>query len=162
MSVLSLLRLQFTCLICRLILITSFTDSLSHSCKYFFLSNLSSTIVLAFVPRNVKGTYTDQSIRHFFVLSLKRNDSQTFKCSCINKPFLQCICYWYNLLRWIFLIICGIWKTLFFIKPYRYSESYSNRHITAFFERNVLNKVRILRYLHNNSTVLIPKFENKV
>ena len=30
-----------------------------------------------------------------------------------------------------------------------------NRHIVAFFETSVLKEVRILRYLHNNSVVLI-------
>ena len=36
-----------------------------------------------------------------------------------------------------------------------------NRHIAAFFGTNVLKEVRISRYLHNNSAVLIPKFQNK-
>ena len=34
-------------------------------------------------------------------------------------------------------------------------------HIIVFFETNVLKEVRILSYIHNNSAVLIPKFQNK-
>ena len=47
-SLLSLLFLQFTCHICSLILIISFIVPLSHSCQYFFLFHLSSTIALSF------------------------------------------------------------------------------------------------------------------
>ena len=35
------------------------------------------------------------------------------------------------------------------------------RYIVVFFETRVLKEVRILRYLHNNSVVLILKFQNK-
>ena len=45
---------------------------------------------------------------------------------------------------------------------YRYSEGFSKHHVAAFFERSVLKEVRILSYLHNNSTMLIPKFQNKI
>ena len=34
-----------------------------------------------------------------FLLCPKRNDPQTFKSSSCKTPFLQCICYWYDLLR---------------------------------------------------------------
>ena len=44
---------------------------------------------------------------------------------------------------------CDSWKTLFFLKVCRY------HHIAVFFETSVLKEVRILRYLHNNSVVLI-------
>ena len=36
-----------------------------------------------------------------------------------------------------------------------------NRHIVAFFETSVLKEVRILRYLHNNSVVLILMLSSK-
>ena len=49
--------------------------------------------------RNVKRIHTDQSILHFFTFSPKRKDPQTFKCSRNNKSFLQCVCYWYDLLE---------------------------------------------------------------
>ena len=35
------------------------------------------------------------------------------------------------------------------------------RYIVVFFETRVLKEVRVLRYLHNNSVVLILKFQNK-
>ena len=38
-----------------------------------------------------KKTRTDKSI---FLLSLKRNYSQTFKSSNCKKAFIQCVCYW--------------------------------------------------------------------
>ena len=67
--------------------------------------------------RTVKKTHTDQSIlATFFVLLLKRSDSQTFKYSSSKNPFLQCVCYCYNLLRLMFFILCDNWKTLFSIK----------------------------------------------
>ena len=47
----------------------------------------------------------------------------------------------------MFLILCDNWKMLFFIKDYRYCEGFSNRYIAVLFERSVLKKVRILRYL---------------
>ena len=37
----------------------------------------------------------------------------------------------------------------------------SSRHIVAFFETSVLKEGHNLRYLHNNSAVLMPKFQNK-
>ena len=35
-----------------------------------------------------------------------------------------------------------------------------SRRIVVFFETSVLEEVRILHYLHNNNTLLIPKFQN--
>ena len=72
--------------------------------------------------RNTKKTETDQSIPHVFFLCLKRNNSQTFESSGCKNPFPQCVCYWCNLLRWMFFVLCNNWKTLLCIKVYRYSE----------------------------------------
>ena len=44
------------------------------------------------------------------------------KVAAAKKNFLQRVFYWYILLRWIFFIQCNNWKTLFFIKVYRYSK----------------------------------------
>ena len=46
-----------------------------------------------------KKTRTDQSIPRVFLPCLKRNDPQTFKSDSCKNPFLQCVCYCYNLLR---------------------------------------------------------------
>ena len=37
----------------------------------------------------------------------------------IAKPFSQCVCYWFKLLRWMFHIPCDNWKKLSFIIVYR-------------------------------------------
>ena len=57
-------------------------------------------------------------------------------------------------------ISCDQWKTLIFQKACNYSEIFFNRHIVVFFETSVLKEVRILHYLNNNNTGLIPKFQN--
>ena len=44
------------------------------------------------------------------------------KVAAAKKHFPQRVFYWYILLRWIFFIQCNNWKTLFFIKVYRYSK----------------------------------------
>ena len=36
-----------------------------------------------------------------------------------------------------------------------------NCHINVFLETSVLKEVHVLRYLHDNIAVLIPKFQNK-
>ena len=62
---------------------------------------------------NVETNIQTKMYYIFLALSLKRNGSQTFKCSSSNKPFLQCICYWYNLLRQkCFFILCD--NTIFY------------------------------------------------
>ena len=70
------------------------------------------------------------------------------------------------LLIWLpsknFFILCDNWKTLFFTKVCRYSESFSNHHAAVFLERSISKEVYVLRYLHNNSTMLVPKFKNQV
>ena len=57
-------------------------------------------------------------------------------------------------------ILCDNWKTLFFLKVCRYFEIFVNCQIVVFFE-SALKEVLILRYLHNNSAVLILKFKIK-
>ena len=84
---------------------------------------LTSSIYFVFWPLEMqKKTRTDQSIPRVFLLCLKRNDPQTFTSASCKNPFLQCVCYWYNLLRWMFFILCDNWKTLLFMKVCRYSE----------------------------------------
>ena len=57
----------------------------------------------------------------------------------------------------MFVILSDNRKKLIFITVYCYSEDFSNRHVVEFFEKSVLKEIRILRYLHINSTMLIPK-----
>ena len=106
--------------------------------------------------RNVKRTHADQYIYilHFFVLAPKRNNWKIFKSNNSKKPFLQSVCYWCDLLWWMFFVLCDNWESLFFKKVYRYSKDFSNCHAAAFFKRTVSKEDCILRYLLNNSTIL--------
>ena len=63
----------------------------------------------------------------------------------------------------MFFIPCDNWKT-FFHKSLPLFWDFFNRHIVAFFETSVLkeNWILRLRYLHNNSAVLILKFPQKL
>ena len=48
---------------------------------------------------NPKKTHTDQSIVQVFLLFEKKRLTNLQKYSNCEKPFLQCVCYCYNLLR---------------------------------------------------------------
>ena len=101
-----------------------------------------------FFTANFKKAHTDQRILEVFYSA----DSKTFKSiSFYEKPFLQCVCYWYNLL-WCFVAHCDYRKALFFIKVYFYSEVLFNCRVLAFF----WNK-EFVRILFVISTILIPK-----
>ena len=52
-------------------------------------------------------------------------------------------------------------KNVVFSKRLLLVWDFFNRHIAVFFKASVLKEVRILCYFHNNSPVLIPKFQNK-
>ena len=75
--------------------------------------------------------------------------SSTFKSSICKRLFLRSVCYRYNLLRLfecvLFYVITG--KHCFFLKVCR--------------QFKILKEVRILRYLHSSSTLLIPTHQNK-
>ena len=75
--------------------------------KQYLLSLLTST--------NTKKAQAKQNIPHVFLLCLKRDDPQTLKSDSSKNPFLQCVCYCYSLLQWIFFILCDNWKALLFI-----------------------------------------------
>ena len=96
-----------------------------------------------------------------FLLCLKRNDSQIFKNSSCKKPFLQSVCYWFNLLWWMFFILCDNWNTLFFIKTSPFSEVFWTATSLLSLNKCFKRKPYSIPYLHNNRTMLIPKFYNK-
>ena len=58
----------------------------------------------------------------FYSLWKETHKPLTFKRGSFKKAFLQCVCYWYNLLQWIFFFPCHLWKALFFMEVYHYSE----------------------------------------
>ena len=84
------------------------------------------------------------------LLFLKRNDPQTFKGrSCENA-----------VLQWIIFIPCYNRKTLLFkliVTLRLLLPPYCCFPWSQCFERNPY----FMRYLHNNNTMLIPKFQNK-
>ena len=78
---------------------------------------LTSSIYFVFWPLEMqKKTRTDQSIPRVFLVCLKRNNPETFKSGSCKNFFLQCVCYRYNFLWWMFFILCDNWKTLLFMK----------------------------------------------
>ena len=83
--------------------------------KTEFTSNKEYFFGLLF-SRNAKKTDTDQSILPGLLFCLKRSYSQTFKSSSCKKVFCKCVYHWYNLLRWMFFILCDNWKQYFLQK----------------------------------------------
>ena len=65
--------------------------------------SLTSQIYFVLLPLEMQQkTRTDKSILRVFLLCLKRNEPQTFKSGSCKNHFLQCVCYSYKLLRWMF------------------------------------------------------------
>ena len=84
---------------------------------------LTSSIYLVFLPLEMQGKLKQTKVYHMFVLLvLKETNDKSSKSGSSKNPFLQCTCYWYNLLRWMFFILCENWKALLFMIVYRYSE----------------------------------------
>ena len=94
--------------------------------------------------RNVKKSNTDQSLQQAFSFCLKRSVSLTFKNASYKKVFPKCVYDWYNLLCWMFFILCDNRKQYFFRKSYCYPEASCQRHVAAFFETSVLKEIRVL------------------
>ena len=123
--VIKLLKGQSTTNILKLLFFTinlQFVKSNQISTSRKLNLPLTSSIYFVFLP--VKMTQTNQSIPLVFLLCLKRNDAQTFKSGTCKNPSPQCVCYWYNLYRWMFFILCVNWKALLFVKVYCYSETF--------------------------------------
>ena len=72
----------------------------------------------------------------------------------------QRVYYWYILLRgFLFHVITG---DIHFYKSLSLLWVFFNRHVVTFFKTGFLKEICIVRYLHDNNSVLIPKFQNKV
>ena len=103
-------------------------------------------------------TQTTSTILQVLLLCLKRNDSQNFKSSNCKKHFrsVTSCCYCYKLLR-LFFILCDDWRH-FFYKSLLITWGLFNHHVLPLFETSGLKEDHILFfYLHNKSTMLIPK-----
>ena len=90
-----------------------------------------------------------------FTLSRNKRITNIEKYNNCKKRLLQCVCYWCNFFRYMFLIPCDNWTTVFFIKLYRYPGFSFNCYVLAFFETSNLIDVRI--FLVFLSTTVIPK-----
>ena len=77
----------------------------------FTAHNLTSHGLLLF-SRNTDQTHVGQSS---FLLHPKKKLTNLQKYK-MHKILSQCVCYWYDLLRWIFCIPCDDWKTSIFYK----------------------------------------------
>ena len=84
--------------------------------------HLTSSIYLVFLPLEMQGRLKETEVCYtFFYFVWKEATYKPLKSGSSKNPFLQCICYWYNFLRWMFLILCDDWTTLLFIIVYRCS-----------------------------------------
>ena len=102
--------------------------------------SLTSSISLVFLPLEMQKRLKQTKAYHIiFLLCLKRKNLQNLRNGSYRNPFLQCVCYWYNLLQWMSFILYDNWKTLIFIKVYSLL-----RYVVSFFEAGVLKDVQIL------------------
>ena len=69
-----------------------------------------------------------------------------------QKPFLQRVYSWCKLFRKIIFVPCDNWKTMLFIKVYRYPEILFNRHVLVLFETSDLKKSYFNFYLDYRNT----------
>ena len=138
---------------------------MSHQTKY-----LQNKIKFAFhklhlfhflTSRYVRKTRTDQSIPRVFLLYLKRNDPQTIKSGGWKNLFLQCVCYWYNLL-WSMLFILFITGRHYFPRKFINILRFFYSPYCCFLWNQFLERsLYFMRYPYNNTMMLIPKFQNK-
>ena len=93
------------------------------------------------------------------MVCLKRSVSQTFTSSSSKKVFPKSVYHWCILLRWMFFILCDIWKQYFWHK-FIFIQRLG---ITDMFLRSLKQMFRkesvfYVRYLHNNiAMILMPK-----
>ena len=91
----------------------------THQTKYLHVRKLI-LLLMTNIYLNFFETHTDQNILKWFY-SVWKERLANFKSSSCNKLSPQCVCYWYNLLLWMFFIPCDNWSTWFFLKVYRCS-----------------------------------------
>ena len=61
----------------------------------------------------------------------------------------------------MFSILCDSWKTLLFVKIYRYCETFELRCCCFLWSKCFEKSSYFMRYLQNSNMMLIPKFESK-
>ena len=84
---------------------------------------LTSSIYFVFLSLEMqKKTQTDQVSDTFAYFVWKETTYKPLKVAAAKNSFLQCVCYCYNLLWWMFFVLCDNRKTLLFMKVCHYSE----------------------------------------
>ena len=123
---------------------------------------LTSSIYFVFLPLKMqKRLEQTKGIPLVFLLCLKRNGLETFKSGSCKNTFLQCVLYWYNLLRWMFFILCDNCKTLLFVEVYRNSVTFEAPCCCFLWSQCFERNLYFMRYLHNNNMMRIPKLQSK-
>ena len=104
---------------------------------------LTSSIYLDFLLLEIRGRFEQAKVYHtFFYFVWKETPHEPLKVAAAKNPFLQCVCYWYNLLRWTFFILRD--SRHYFSWKFIVSLRLLKRHVAAFFEASVLKEVLIL------------------
>ena len=110
---------------------------------HFFTSNqistyrklnllLTSSIYFVFLPPEMQKRLEQTEVYTRFLIFFKKKRPTNLSKWQLQNPFLQRVCYWYNLLRWMFFILCDNWKTLLFMKVCRYSEIFLSAMLLLF------------------------------
>ena len=123
--------------------------------------NLSQTgsICFFFLALEIQKRLDQTKINHAFSYFVwKEMTHKPLKVAATKNPLLQCVWYYWNLLRWMFFILCDNLKILLFMKVWRYSEIFFKRYVVAFFDDRVSKEFRILYVIF---IITIPKFQNK-
>ena len=106
--------------------------------------------------RNANKTHANQSIQQLSKFSYPSGKKrlakfQMYSCctfSPVNVYVVRATCFDECFLFYVTLFLKRFIATMRF---------FFNHHVTTFLKRNVLKEVRILHYLHSNSTILIRK-----
>ena len=102
---------------------------------------LLNSIYLVFFPLEMQRRLIQTEVYYmFFLLSLKRNSSQTFKNK-LQKTFSLDFFSLVQLASINVFVLCGNWKTLFFIKVYLCFELFFKCHAVAFFEEGIIKEI---------------------
>ena len=92
--------------------------------------SLTSSIHFVFLPLEMQKWLEQAKVYHSFSYFVRKETThKPLKVAAAKTLFSNVYVYWYNLLRWMFFILCDAglrdsWKTLPFVKVYRYSETF--------------------------------------
>ena len=83
---------------------------------------LTSSIYFLFLPAEMQKRHEQTEVYYSFSHFVwKETTWKPWKVAAVRNSFVR---YLYNLLRWMFFILWYNWKTLPFVKVYRYSETF--------------------------------------